>query len=365
MSSTMNKVLQAKSFARISACVVLCWASFASDSGSAAENDIYQPIEIDHSETLLKNRLEYYRAQYPEILIMNLEGGVDFPADMVALDLILGHQPKSLDYEHPIEQREDLMIVSFERIIRMLRYEAPSAAMFQADNPLGWQAHVCVLTINPQEVASDSLQATRNLLSLSLEAIRQIPHEFQLLPEDYLEFVIDHEIYHCLKSMYVGPQQRSHEQFWAEYNQFTEEQGADAFALAMHIKTRGELSPFANNIRRIRGMSLYNADPDHLTCKALQQVLEVPVAEIVGMSTNQIFELANRIKNSLAIDYSRYLQHLASAVQAMKEIGVESLIAEELLDGVKDIPAEPMQVKALVNNARRCLSELVGEGSDS
>jgi len=336
---------------------VLCLAIVASVSEANTEND--------HPLTLLEKKLEYYRAQYPEILIINLEGGIDFPADIVALDLVLGFQPVSLDYEHSAEQREDLMIVSFERIIRMLRYQAPSAAMFKADDPLGWQEHVCVLTINPDEVASDSLQATRNLLSLPVEVIKRIPRDFQLLPEDYLQFVIDHEIYHCLKSMYVGPQQRSHKQFWAEYNQFTEEQGADAFALGMHIKTQGELSPFASNIRRIRGMSLYNADPDHLTCKALQQVLEVPVADIVGMSTNQIFELANQIKDSLTIDYPGYLQHLASAVQAMKEIGVEALIAVELLEGIKDVPAEPTQVKELVTNARRCLSELSGDGLES
>ena len=346
---------------RVFACFVLCLTFVASIPDSNAQNDTYKPVENDHPLTLLNKKLEYYRAQYPEILIMNLEGGVDFPADMVALDLVLGHQPVSLDYEHPAEQREDLMIVSFERIIRMLRYQAPSAAMFKADNPLGWQEHVCVLTISPGEVADDSIQATRNLLNLPLEVIKQIPRDFQLLPEDYLEFVIDHEIYHCLKSMYVGPQKRSHKQFWAEYNQFTEEQGADAFALGMHIMIRGGLSPFANNIRRIRGMSLYNADPDHLTCKALQQVLEVPVMDITGMSTSQMFELANRIKDRLTIDYPEYLQHLASAVQAMKEIGVEALIAEELLEGIKDIPAEPMQVKELVANARRCLSELSGD----
>jgi len=351
----------------IIACFVLCSSIVASVSGSNTQNDTYKPkpAENDHPLTLLNKRLEYYRAQYPEILIINLEGGVDFPADIVTLDLILGHQPVSLDYEHPAEQREDLMFVSFERIIRMLRYQAPSAAMFKADDPLGWQEHVCVLTINPGEIANDSVQATRNLLNLPVEVIRKIPRDFQLLPEDYLEFVIDHEIYHCLKSMYVGPQQRSHKQFWAEYNQFTEEQGADAFALGMHIKTRGELSPFAGNIRRIRGMSLYNADPDHLTCRALQQVMEVPVEDITGMGTNQIFEMANRIKNHLAIDYPEYLQLLASAVQAMKELGVEALLSEELLDGIKDIPAEPKQVKELVANARRCLSELSSDGPES
>ena len=36
-----------------------------------------------------------------------------------------------------------------------------------------------------------------------------------------------------------------------------------------------------------------------------------------------------------------------------------------LLDGIKDISVETARVKELVTNARRCLSELSGEGPDS
>ena len=345
---------------RFLVCIALCLTVVASVSGSNAQNEAYPASENDHLQALLKKKLQYYRAQYSEILILNLEGGVDFPADMVALDLVLGFQPVSLDYEHPPELRKDLMVVSFERIISMLRFQAPSAALFKADNPLGWQEHVCVLTIDPLKIAADSNTASQHLLSLPPEAIQHMPRDFKLRPGDYLEFVIDHEIYHCLKSMYVGPQRRSHKQFWAEYNQFIEEQGADAYALGMHIKLRGEISPFTNNIRRIRGMSLYNADPDHLTCKALGRVLELPVEDLVGMSANQIFELATRIKGQLTIEYEEYLRHLASAVQAMKELGVEALVSEDLRYGIKDIPVEPARVKELVANARRCLAELSG-----
>ena len=112
-------------------------------------------------------------------------------------------------------------------------------------------------------------------------------------------------------------------------------------------------------------MSLYNGDPDHWTCKALQQVIEIPVADIVGMSTSQVFGLANHIRDRLSVDYPAYLQHLASAVQAMDELGVGSLVSDELRDGIKDIPAEPVQVNELVTNARRCLFELSGDGFDS
>ena len=89
-------------------CSLLCVTMLASVADSNAQNDTNTPAENHDPQILLQNKLKYYRTLYPEILIMNLEGGVDFPADMVALDLVLGYRPMSLDYEHPAELREDL-----------------------------------------------------------------------------------------------------------------------------------------------------------------------------------------------------------------------------------------------------------------
>ena len=49
----------------------------------------------------------------------------------------------------------------------------------------------------------------------------------------------------------------------------------------------------------------------------------------------------------------------------MEELGVAALVSEELRDGIKGIPADPAQVKELIANVRRCLSELSGDGLDS
>jgi hypothetical protein len=324
------------------------------------QNESYTPEKINLSDTLLNEKIEYYRHLYPEIAFLILQGGDDLLLDMMALDVVLGYQPRSMDYEHPPELREDLMFVSVERIWIMLQSYAPSASLFKADTPLGWQEHVCVLTINPSEVAADSTRATRHLLDLPQEVIHKIPQNLQLPPDDYLAFIIDHEVYHCLKSMYVGPQLMSHKELWGGYNHFLDEQGADAYALGMHIKTRGTVSLFAKNIQRIRGMALYNADPDHLTCKALEQVLKIPTENITKMSANDVFDMANSIRDRLNTGYDEYIQHLASTVQAMKEIGVGDLVSEELRNKIKDIQADPAQVKELVANTRHCLNELSG-----
>ena len=320
-----------------------------------------KPDTIDQNNllnALLIKKIDYYRQQYPEISFLVLQGGEDVIADMMALDLVLGHQPSSLDYEHPQKLREDLMIASANRILYMLQHGMPSASLFKVNEPLDWQAHICVLTINPAEVSADSIRATQNLLDLPREFVEKIPQDFRLQPADYLKFVIDHEVYHCLYSMYVSPQKMSYKEFWAEYNSFLNEQGADAFALAMHINTRYEVSSFAENIMRIRGMALFSGDPDHLTCKGLQQIVKIPLKDLAEMSVNELFDTANRIQKRLTISYDEYIQYLAASIQAMKELGVDALITEDLRNRIKGTNADPAQVRELVTNTRRYLSEL-------
>ena len=340
--------------------IMLCLGLVVTAYGVNAETEADTPEKNTASQALLDKKLAYYRHLYPEISFLQLKGGSETVADMMALDLTLGYQPSNMDYEHPPEARDDLVFVSVWRIMRMLQSRTPSSSLFKADTPLGWQQHVCVLTINPDEIAADSLRATRYLLDLPSKILKKIPKQMQLSSADYLEFVVDHEVYHCLQSMYVGPQKMSDKELWAEYNTFIEEKGADAYALGMHIKTQGEGSSFVRNIQRIRGMSLYNADPDHLTYMAMEQVEKIPAENIVAMSGNEILEMANRIKASFCIGYDKYTLYLASAVQAMKEIGVGMSALEELQKNVKGIQADPVQVKELVKNSRRCLAELSG-----
>lgn len=350
---------------KIISSIVFLFVMFATASCSSIKN------KPDKSETptfipeaLLNEKIKYYRDLYPEIGFLILQGGDELRNDMLALDLLLGDQARSLDYEHLPKSREDLMFVSAERILFMLQYKLPSAALFKADTPPGWQEHICVLTINPNEVAANSNVATGHLLDLPQAVLQKISQDMKLPADDYLAFVIDHEVYHCLKSMYVGPQLMSHKDLWAEYNQFHEEQGADAYALAMHIKTRNEISSFAKNIIRIRGMSLYNADPDHLTCKALEQVIKVPLEDITTLSTKEVFDLVISIKGKLTISYDEYVQQLASAIWAIKEIGVGELVSDELIHKLKEIQVDPIQVKAFVESSRRCYVELCTDELD-
>lgn len=326
-------------------------------------SDLYAKGSSNSSEAdsklaaLLDEKLEYYRHQYPEISFLILKGGDELVADMMALDKSLGNEPASLDYEHPPELRKELMTASANRILHMLQFKMPSASLFKTDSPHG-RKNICVLTIHPQAVAADSIHATINLLDLPPQLVQKIPKDLLLSADDYLAFVIDHEVYHCLQSMYSGPQKRSFKEYWGVYNHFLNEQGADAYGMGMHIKNYGKVTDFARNLQRIRGMALYSGDPDHLTCKSLQQVLKIPAMNFKKMTANEVFEMAIRIKGHLTSGYDAYLVYLASAVQAMKELGVEGLISDDLHNIANDHNADPTEVKQLVTNSRRCFSEL-------
>jgi hypothetical protein len=341
--------------------VLLCLVTTAMPDSANAQDESYTLKQNSLTQTLLNDKIEYYRHLYPEISFLILQGGDDTVTDMLALALLLGFKPKSLDYEHPQKLREDLMMVSANRILLMLQSKMPSASLFMADDPLVSRAHICVLTINPDEIASDSIQATRHLSSLPEKFIQKVPEDLQLQSGDYLMFVIDHEVYHCLQSMYVGPQRMSQKELWGEYNGFLDEQGADAYALGMNINTRHETQSFAENIQRIRGLALYSGDPGHLTYKALQQIVKIPVEDLARMSANEIFDTANHIKERLTISYDEFIQYLASSFHAMKDLGVEAHVPEKLRNKVKGTQADPALVKELVANSRLSLAEMGGE----
>ena len=349
-----------KTSIRLLTCVLLCLAMATIIFCVYVQNESYTLEKTNPSDTLLNEKIEYYRHLYPEIAFLILQGD-EFLADMKILDRVLGNQPISMDYEHPPELREDLMYVSVERIRIMLESQAPSASLFEIDTTQGSQEHVCVLTINPRGVAADSIHATWHLLDLPLEDIRKIPQDMRLPPNDYLAFVIDHEVYHCLKSMYVGPQPMSYKELWGGYNSFLNEQGADVYALGMHIKNRSEVSLFAKNILIIRGMALYSGDPDHLTYKAIKQLLNVSIEDITEMSAHEVFDLENSIKDSHLTGYDAYMQYLDSAVQALKEIGMAEHVSEELHNKLKDIEEYTEKDNELVASANRCFPAWCGD----
>jgi hypothetical protein len=117
------------------------------------------------------------------------------------------------------------------------------------------------------------------------------------------------------------------------------------------------------NVQRIRGTALSTEDPNHLTCKAAEKVLQMPVDEIKMMDPKQVFEAAVAIREQLTIDYQSYVAYLAAAVAAMQELGVSADISDEIAGEIRNIKPDPSHVKTLIDNTRRCLTDLGQPGS--
>jgi hypothetical protein len=92
----------------------------------------------------------------------------------------------------------------------------------------------------------------------------------------------------------------------------------------------------------------------------VNEVLKFPTEKIRKMTEKEVFEMASEIKNKLTINYDEYLSYLASAQQAMQEMGVEIQISEEMSRNIKGIQAKPQQVRQIKENTLHCLNELTG-----
>lgn len=261
-----------------------------------------------------------YNRQFEEIQFVFLEGGEDWHEDVCTLNLLLGHQPSCLTYEHPPDLRQDLMDASLTVLIQMLRNEAPYSALFKADSPLGWRETICAVSLNPSNLASSDQVASAYLFDLDAEQAAAIPQRKQLEARQFLHYLIDHEIYHCLDSFYNGPQPMSNEELWGEYYNFRRENGADAYALAMNIKRQGRVGDFARVIQDFRGMTIYQGDPDHWSYDAISRVLQLPASELKDKTPRDLFKQASRIRDSLVGDYPAYLTYRATAMEALLQL---------------------------------------------
>ena len=325
---------------------------------AAAQADAPNPGSQSLDAEVAEHRRQY-QAAFPEILFVTLKGGKDWSGELVGLSVLLGHQPRSLDYEHPQHLRADLMDLSLARLRLMLQHRAPSASLFRADEPQGWAENICVITLDPCIIASDDAQATAHLLDLDPEAKARIPARFRLDCDEYLRFVFDHEAYHCLSSLYGGPQPRSFEPLWAEYWHYLSELGADGYALGMHLARRGEVTPFARNLQRIRGTALYAGDIDHWTYPALEHVLQRGPASFRGLTRRQIFEQAEDIRRHLLPDYASYLIYRRAALAAMRRLDLPEQAGNGTDVHLEGVRADPGLAEDIARQAERCRRELL------
>jgi len=310
----------------------------------------------------IERTIQFYNEYYPDIRFIQLRGGGGWITDLVRVQLLMGNGARSLDYAHPPNLREDLIAVSVMRVQWMLQNSLSSAALFAVgEDGAADRASLCVITIDPETAPTSDLDATRAMLDLPDKIFARIPAARYLDYEQHLEFVLNHEAYHCLDSYYNGPAPMSDKRYAGEHRFFHNENGADAYGILMDVHRRGRVTRHAENMLRVRALSLLNSDPNHYTYRAIAQVLRHDPVTLARLTPRQVFDLASQIRARVLLDYDDYVAFRAAAFQAMEELGLEPEDDGGAAPPFDRLEVDHKQVELLVRRTEKYLRELFVE----
>lgn len=314
------------------------------------------PAERDVTEqhrTLIENKIDFYNKAFPDILFTHLEGDENWHGEMVALVTALGNDAVPLDYQHPPELRQQLMEQTLERLIVMLRKNIISATTFRlGKNSVLDRPNLCVVTLNPGRIIASDLEATRYMLDLSAEVIGKVHPARHLNHDDHLSFAVDHEVYHCLDSILFGGAPMTHKELGGEYNLFLRESAADTFALGLHVKRNGVITPYARNITHIRALWLFSDSPNRCTFESMREIHKTGVSRLATMSIREIANLAHEIAGNTAGSYDDYVTRRVAALKAARILGLNPNIYGEAWGKLEKQESDAGLVGFLVNRYR-------------
>jgi hypothetical protein len=215
------------------------------------------------------------------------------------------------------------MAVTKERLQLMLQNDVVSASMFRVgrDSILD-RPYLCLITLNPASVVTSDFEATQYMLDLPEEVIARVHPARYLDHIDHLQFAIDHEAFHCLDSYYHGGVPRTDREFGGEYHLFRRESAADAYAMALHIKERGEITPYARNLVLVRALWLFSDTPNRCTFETVRELLKFDPKSLAMRSTEELIELAVHIRDRTVGTYESYVAQRAAALRAAQGLGL-------------------------------------------
>jgi len=308
---------------------------------------------------IIDRRIEAYNRAFGEVRFVHFNGGEEWHGEAVALATALGSDADPIDYQHPGVLRTELMHVTLERVVHMLRTSTISATTFRlsAGNPFG-RPYLCVVTMNPQDLVRDEFAATRAFLGASKETMRRVNPTRYLDHDSHLTFALDHEVFHCLDSIRYGGAPRSFDGLHAAYARLMRESAADVFALAMHLRTHERVTRYARNVTHIRALAPFMGDPDRGTFEALREILGIDSHELAGMRVQQIVEIAHTASARVVGTYDDFISCRAAAYHATRAMGLEPGVSTAVTKQLAQLPLDPAHVARLADRYRYFYAQL-------
>lgn len=346
-------------FTRRAACLciagmLLCGS--VSGATGAVGNNSENSTARNKLEKIVVSRLAFYASHFPDMDFVVLDTAGSVEKNMHALYRIVGEDPVPLDYAHPEHLRHALLMSTYIRIQILLQTDVGSATLFApGKGAIARRKQVCIVTLNPWVIAKNDAAATRHLLDLPEKTFDEIPRSRYLEHTSYLLFALDHEIYHCLDTSFNGPIPMSQQTHWGDYQMRRNEDGADAFAVLMQMKSHGRVTADTRTLKLIRGLTLLGKDPDHYTYPAIEAALQVRPIKSKLNDVQSCFRVATRIRNSVVGSYTDFLRFAAAEQQAMIKLGVSLDVCPFDSTG-----ADPAIVDKLISKTRDAYRKLTG-----
>lgn len=310
---------------------------------------------------IISERLADYARDFPDIEFVHLRGGEDSFLSILQLRRLLGQGATNLVYEHPPELSSDLMEVSLRRVQYMLTTDSASSSLFRVgEHAAASRPELCVITLSPPTVAASDRVATEYMMPIDVAELPRTPAAHLLDHRMHLEFVVDHEVFHCLDAYANGPIPMSDQEHWGDYMAHLNEHGADAFAVAMHVKRHGEQTDYPRNLLLVRALALLGEDSNHFTPESIHQMLDrLEGSRILGeMTPNALITLAHWVRKDVVGDYESYLQFRSAAQEAVWQTS-NPLEAEDIDFRTLSFEAEDSELaQTLVTLTSSCYTAL-------
>jgi hypothetical protein len=335
--------------------IFLIFTLFSLNS-SASENE----KNIQEINQAIQNKLDFYNKQFPEIQFVHLKNG-EWEKSLQALELFIGYQATNLDYEHPPELREDLLYVTVAKIQMMLVNRITSSYLFKVgDIPAASRQHVCVITLDPATTVLNNLVSTQYFIDLPQEILKSLPLESYIDNQRHLDFIIDHEAYHCLDTFNYGGIPMSDKAYSTRYDSFKRESQADMFALAMHLQRNKTFSPCAEQMMMLRGMTLLNGEMQHYSLAAMQLIIDSEKKQIIDSQPEELLRLVKRLYKTIAPGYEEYMKYRVAAVSAITQLGKQVNEMEKPF-APADIQPDEKLVKELIKQTQDYYQRFTGK----
>jgi len=336
---------------------LVCLGSSELSRARAADTSAGEMLH-QHREQI-KARLKIFNDSFPETQFVHLEGGDHWHGEMIALVAALTPNAKPLDYEFPPALHEQMMAVTLDRLVIMLRRNIISATSFRVPrDALLERPNVCVITLNPEHVITDDREATRHMLGLDTKEFAKVHPARYLDHLAHLDFAIDHEVFHCLESIYSGGVPATHREYDSQYHLFRRESLADAFALVMHIRSQGARTAYARNITHVRALCLCTGSPDHCTSATMLEFLALEPGSLAALSLREVMALVHRIGDPTLMSGRDYLREQAAVLQAAESLGYASIQYGEEWRDLTVQKADSALVKRIVARHRYYYGQL-------